>query len=346
MALLSKKRVLTVVAAGVSAMLASCNKGDKGAEAGKPQAVQIHKAADPKSLKFAFITNNPSDYWKSAQAGVNKFSKETGIQVDFKQPAGKPEEQNVLLENLVSDGYNGIAISVIAPEDQVTDINKACAKTNVICVDSDSPKSARIEYLGTENYAAGKSLGEAIVKLLPKGGKMAVFVGTFSADNARARLKGIEDAIAGHGIEIVAKKEDNKDDAKAQSNVEDVMNSTPDLNLVTGLWSYNGPAIAAAISGAHKQGKVLAAVFDGDAGTLKGIQDGSVTLAVVQDPFRFGYEACKQLQNFALKGDAATVPADRKVLFPVTVVDKNAIGVEHEVNVDQFMKTQAEEAAH
>ena len=51
---------------------------------------------------------------------------------------------------------------------------------------------------------------------------MAVFVGTFSADNAAQRLKGIEDAIAGHNIEIVAKKEDNKDRAKARSNVEDV----------------------------------------------------------------------------------------------------------------------------
>ena len=31
-----------------------------------------------------------------------------------------------------------------------------------------------------------------MVKLLPHGGKIAVFVGTFSADNAAQRLKGID----------------------------------------------------------------------------------------------------------------------------------------------------------
>jgi ribose transport system substrate-binding protein len=339
MTFLNKFRVFAVLSA---AAIAGCNKGttNPGGAGSTPQAIKVYKATDPKSIKLAFVTNNVSDYWKLAHGGVNKFAKENpGVQVEFKTPPnGKPEEQNVILEQLVSQGYNGIAVSVVAPEDQVSNINAACAKTNVICVDSDSPKSARIEYVGTENYTAGKALGEAIVKLLPNGGKMAVFVGTLSADNARARLKGIEDAIAGHKIEIVAKKEDNTDQAKAQSNVEDVMNSTPDLNLVCGLWSYNGPAIASAIAGAHKEGKVLAAVFDQDAGTLKGIQDGSITLAVVQDPFAFGYECCKQLNDFATLGDAAKIPADHKILFPVQVIDKNAIHVDHEMNIDDYVK--------
>jgi ribose transport system substrate-binding protein len=332
-------RILALIAA---ATVAGCNKGtpNNGTGSTDPQAIKVYKAADPKSIKLAFVTNNVSDYWKLAHGGVNKFVKDNpGIQVEFKSPPnGKPEEQNVILEQLVSQGYNGIAVSVVAPEDQVSNINAACAKTNVICVDSDCPKSARIEYVGTENYTAGKALGEAIVKLLPNGGKMAVFVGTFSADNARARFKGIEDAIAGHNITIVAKKEDNTDPAKAQSNVEDVINSTPDLNLVCGLWSYNGPAIASAIAGAHKEGKVLAAVFDQDAGTLKGIQDGSVTLAVVQDPFAFGEECCKQLKDFATLGDAAKIPETHKILFPVQVIDKTKINVDHEINIDDYVK--------
>src|SRR6266498_5264730 len=99
-------------------------------------------------------------------------------------------------------------------------------------------------------------------------GKAAVFVGTFSADNAAERLKGVQTAIAGHKIEIVDKREDNTDRAKARSNVEDIVNANPDLKLVIGLWSYNGPAIAAAIDALGKKGKILAAVFDEEDGTL------------------------------------------------------------------------------
>src|SRR5204863_6046936 len=135
-------------------------------------------------------------------------------------------------------------ISAIAPKDQVGVINNAAAKTKVITFDSDAPASNRLLYIGTNNFEAGKVLGKEIVKLLPKGGKIAVFVGTLAADNAAQRLAGIEEAIKGHNIEIIAKKEDAIDRAKARSNVEDVINAYGDLNLVCGLWSYNGPAIA------------------------------------------------------------------------------------------------------
>src|SRR2546423_5100091 len=137
-------------------------------------------------------------------------------------PNGKTEEQNGYLENLVSQGYNGIAVSVIAPNDQVENINKVAAKTKVICFDSDCPKSNRKLYIGTNNFEAGKILGAEIIKLLPNGGKMAVFVGTLSADNARERLRGIEEAVKGHNIDIVARKEDENDRNKARNNVERV----------------------------------------------------------------------------------------------------------------------------
>src|SRR5947207_11086712 len=94
-----------------------------------------------KTLKLAFVTNNASEFWKIAAAGVHKYEKEAGVQVDIKMPPnGKTEEQNGYLENLVSQGYNGIAVSVIAPNDQVENINKVAAKTKVICFDSDCPK--------------------------------------------------------------------------------------------------------------------------------------------------------------------------------------------------------------
>ena len=243
----------------------------------------------------------------------------------------------MILENLVSQGYDGIAVSVCAPTDQVSNLNAAAKKTNVVCADSDSPKSDRLEYVGTENYTAGQELGKDIVKLLPSGGKIAVFVGTFSADNAAQRLAGISDAINGHNITIVAKKEDNTDKAKARSNVEDVMNANPDLNLVCGLWSYNGPAIASAIDASGKKGKVLAAVFDQEQGTLDGVKAGTLTCTVVQDPFGFGYEAVKQLRDMAVQGPAFKLPSDRKVLFPVKTVDST--------NIDQYTKDLAAQKA-
>jgi ribose transport system substrate-binding protein len=273
--------------------------------------------AEPaKMVKLAFVTNNTSEFWKIATAGVHKYEQEGKVQVDIKLPAtGRPEEQSQILENLVSQGYDSIAVSVIAPDDQTPLLNRIASQTNVITFDSDAAKSNRLLYIGTNNYQAGKVLGGEIVRLLPKGGKIAVFVGTFSADNAAQRFKGIQDAIAGHNIEVIDKREDNTDRAKARSNVEDIVNAHHDLSLVVGLYNYNGDAIAAALEGLGKKGKVLAAVFDEDDGTLDGIEHGSVQATVVQKPFEFGYLASKWMHKLATEGAAAkaALPPDKVI---------------------------------
>jgi ribose transport system substrate-binding protein len=295
--------------------------------------------ANAKVYKLAFVTNNASDFWKIAAAGVKKYEKEGKVQVDVKMPPnGTVEEQNRTLEELTSQNYDGIAVSVIAPADQVPTLNKVAAKTNLITFDSDSPKSNRLLYIGTNNYEAGKVLGGEIVKLLPNGGKMAVFVGTLSADNAAQRLKGIQDAIATapKKIEIVDKREDNTDRNKARTNVEDILNAHSDLNLVCGLWSYNGPQIAAALEGSGKKGKVLAAVFDEEDGTLNGIANDTIQVTVVQKPFQFGYLSSKWIH------DLAADPAKAKAALPVDKIIDTGVEVISKANVADFRAKLAE----
>jgi len=294
-------------------------------------------AESAKVVKLAFVTNNTSEFWKIAGNGIRKYELEGKVQVDIKMPPnGKTEEQNQILENLVSQGYDAIAVSVIAPKDQVTALNNVAEKSRLITFDSDAAQSKRLLYVGTINYEAGKKLGERIVELLPKGGKMAVFVGFFSADNAAERLRGISDAIAGHGVEIVEKREDQTDRAKARSNVEDILNARPDVNLVCGLWSYNGPAIAAALEGTGKRSKVLAAVFDEEDGTLKGIREGTIAGTVVQHPYEMGYRSAKWMHRLATDFDKARadIPADGIENTGVEIVDKNTL--------DDFEKRLAE----
>jgi ribose transport system substrate-binding protein len=89
-----------------------------------------------KVVKLAFVTNNASEFWKIAAAGVHKYEDEGKVQVDVKMPPnGTTEEQNQILENLSSQGYDGIAVSAIAPNDQIPVLNKVAAKTKLITFD-------------------------------------------------------------------------------------------------------------------------------------------------------------------------------------------------------------------
>jgi ribose transport system substrate-binding protein len=321
----AKQNPILVAAALFALALLGCNSAKKsGADASASGA----PVAEAKVVKLAFVTNNPSQFWKLAHAGIKKYEKETKVQVDLKMPPnGTPEDQNQILQNLANQGYDAIAVSVIAPNDQLRVLDEVAGKTNLITFDSDADKSKRLLYIGTNNFEAGKALGERIATILPNGGKIAVFVGTFSADNAAQRLRGIEAAIASKKIEIIDKREDNTDRAKARSNVEDIINAHKDLDLVVGLWNYNGPQIAAAIEGLGKKDKVKAAVFDEDDATLDAIASGTIAATVVQKPFQFGYLSSKWLHELATRGEAAkkALPPTRIIDTGVTVIDKTNV---------------------
>src|SRR5881394_4552366 len=141
-----------IIALAVALSFVSCDRPKAG------------EAKSGSNLKLAFVTNNASDFWNIAAAGVHKYEKEAGIQVDIKMPHnGTVQEQNQILEDLIAQGYNGIAISPKAPKDQIAELNKAAAKTILICHDSDAPGSNRRLYIGTLNFEAGKTLGNEIV---------------------------------------------------------------------------------------------------------------------------------------------------------------------------------------
>lgn len=333
----SKRSFLLWCGAALATALTACNKTDAPAPSGTTASAAEAPAAAGKVLKLAFVTNGVGEFWKVASAGVHAYEKEAKVQVDIKMPpTGSAAEQNDILENLASQGYDAVALSAIAPNDQVPILNKVAAKAKLITFDSDAPKSNRLLYIGTNNYEAGKVLGGEIVKLLPNGGKMAVFVGSLAADNAQQRFKGIEDVVKAAKIEIVDKREDNTDRAKARSNVEDILNAHKDLGLVAGLYSYNGPAIASAIESLGKKGKVKAAAFDEEEGTLAGIGAGSVDCTAVQKPYQFGYLASKWMHELATKTDAAmaAIPASKAIDTGVEVINKT--------NVEEFKKKLAD----
>lgn len=325
----TKRAFLLWCGAAFAVGLGACSKNESGGSAATAAgSAAAAPAAAPKVLKLAFVTNGVGEFWKIASAGVHAYEKEAKVQVDIKMPpTGSAAEQNQILENLASQGYDAIGVSAVAPNDQVGVLNKVAEKSKLITFDSDAPKSNRLLYIGTNNYEAGKALGQEIVKMLPNGGKMAVFVGSLAADNAQQRFKGIEDVVTKANIQIVDKREDNTDRGKARSNVEDILNSHHDLSLVAGLYSYNGPAITGALDASGKKGKVKAAVFDEEAGTLSGIEEGTIDCTAVQKPYQFGYLASKWMHDLATKPEEAmkAIPADKSIDTGVDIINKSNV---------------------
>lgn len=301
--------------------LSACGKQESGPA---PQAATSGEGAHKKP-RFAFVTNNVSAFWTIAKKGTDKAAKELEVEVEFRPPAtGAIAEQQSIIEDLLNTGIDGITVSPIDPANQTGFLDKVAEKVPLLCHDSDAPQSKRIAYVGTNNYQAGREAGKLLKEALPQGGKIMLFVGTLDAQNAQDRKKGIEDEIQGTAIQVIDTRTDQVDTVKARSNAEDAMLTYPDLACLVGLWSYNGPQLAAAVKGAGKTGSISIVCFDEDAETLQGVVDGVIYATVVQRPFEMGYQSIKLLAEIA-KGNKAAIPESGTIDTGVVQVRKDNV---------------------
>jgi ribose transport system substrate-binding protein len=281
--------------------------------------------------KLAFVTNNASDFWIIARKGTEKAAKEIpNIEVEFRIPSdGTAAEQQRVVDDLLAKGIQGIAISPVDPANQTPMLNRVASQTLVVTQDSDAPNSNRVCYIGTDNVEAGRQAGQLVKEALPNGGKIMVFVGVLDAENAKQRYQGLKEALVGSNVSIIDVRTDNTDRVRAKSNASDTLVNNPDIAGMVGLWSYNGPAILAAVREANKTDKVKIVAFDEEDETLTGIKNGAIYATVVQQPFEFGYRSMELMSKY-LNGDQSQVPATKQIFVPTKAIKKD--------NVEAFTK--------
>jgi ribose transport system substrate-binding protein len=308
------------VVAGLVCLLCATVACRSGSESGGSETV-----------KLAFVTNNSADFWTIARRGVEKADAElANVEVEFRLTAdGTAAEQQRVIDDLLTKGVSGIAISPVDPQNQTALIDAAAKQAVVFTQDSDAPQSARTCYIGTDNVAAGRQAGQLIREALPEGGTIMLFVGKLDAQNARDRVQGIREVLAGSNISILDVRTDDVDDVRAKANAADTLVRYPDVKALVGLWSYNGPAILNAVREAGKVGRVRIVTFDEADETLAGIKDGAIHATVVQQPFEFGYQAVTRMAQ-VVGGDRSFIPASKQIIVPTLVVNR--------ANVDEFIE--------
>ncbi|MDX1933036.1 MAG: sugar-binding protein [Capsulimonadales bacterium] len=300
--------------------------GESASPATAPDGSPAASTTSGKSLKLAFVTNNASDFWTIARKGVEKADTELdNVTTEFVIPSdGTAAEQRQKVDDLLTKGIDGFAISPVDPANQTQMLNEAAKKTLVVTQDSDAPESERLCYVGTDNVAAGKQAGDLIKEALPNGGKVMLFVGKKDAQNAKEREQGIRESLQGSKVEILDVRTDDTDRVRAKANVADTLVKYSDIAGLVGLWSYNGPAILNATREAGKLGKVKIICFDEEEETLAGVKEGHISGTIVQQPYEFGYQSILLLAKVA-GGDRSVVPADKKKIIPTLIIRKDQV---------------------
>jgi ribose transport system substrate-binding protein len=294
--------IYSVLAAVCCVLLAAgCNKPQTEAGHGKPKIALVMK-----SLANEFFSTMAEGGRKHHDAHaadydliVNGIKNETDL-----------AEQVNLVEQMIAQRANAI---VIAPADSkalITVLKRAKeAGTLVVNIDNKLDQEAlkqaglSIPFVGPDNRAGARKVGEALAKKLQPGDKVAIIEGVPTAFNGQQRRLGFEDAMKAAGMSIVTVQSGNWEMEKANNVAAAILTEHPDLKaMLCGNDSMALGAVAA-IQAAGKTGKVLVVGFDNIGAIRPMLADGRVVATADQHADQlavFGIEAALKI----LKGES------------------------------------------
>lgn len=295
-------------------------------------------------VKLGFVTNADDAFWRIALAGVNAAAREFDVSVDSRMPTPNDRlaSQNRQIEELVESGVQGLAISPINPELQQELLNRVGERCFFVTHDADSPLSNRLAYVGMNNYDAGRVCGQLIKEASPEGGEVAILVGSLEQLNARLRRQGVIDELLdrthdpqrfdpvamgilkGAKYSLVDTRTDGFDPKRGDLEADALLARHPDLDVVVGLFSHNGPQWIRALKRANKHGQVRVVAFDEDDETLRSIEEGTCFATIVQDPYRYGFESIHILAGLA-RDDRSVLPANGFLEIKERVIRKENV---------------------
>jgi len=326
---------LFVTILSISIIFSGCNQDKK---IGNPTT---SGSKSGKKNDVAFVTNGINPFWVIAQRGAEKAGEELGVNVEVRMPAEGAADQKRMVQELLAQGIDGIAISPIDPENQNSLLQEIADNSILITQDSDAPDSPRECYIGVDNYKAGRMCGNLVKEALPDGGEIVLFVGRLGQANARLRRQGVIDelmdrshdntrydkpgnVIKNNKYTILETRTDNFDYPQAKVNAQDAIAKYPMLKCMVGLFEYNPPLCLEAIRDAGKLKEIKVVAFDEAGTSLQGIIDGTVVGTVVQNPYKYGYESVRVLNALA-NGDKSVIPENQIMHIPARTIKKDNV---------------------
>jgi ribose transport system substrate-binding protein len=244
----------------------------------------------PEERFFLIASNNKLAYWQEAAKGLTAAANTMRVRADFAGPdTYDPKEQRDAFKRAVAAKPSGIMISVADPAMMKDEINSAIAAgIPVITMDSDSPGSNRLFFIGTNNYQAGLMGGRVLVQKLGRKGNVVVLTIPAQA-NLIDRLRGYEDAIASTDIKIVQTVDVQGNPAVA---FDKTMEITEKANIkVDAFVCMEATAcseVAEVLSRRKVTGKLIIAM-DTNEETLNWIDKGVIAATIGQKPYTMAY---------------------------------------------------------
>lgn len=274
----------TTTAAG-----AETNAQTQGAGAAETTAVT--------DAKFAWYVPAPHPYFEEVKAGVEAFTKETGIDVEMKiGPDWDQKSESEGIEALTVQGYNYISFY---PSDasgavgMMKELKDSGISFGVFGAPVSEDGVASV-FIATDVKQAAYDATKFVIDQMGGKGNLINVLEVVEDPNTQLRKQGVEEAVAEYpDVQIIQEisnmktsdEASQKIEAAVAANIEEV-----DGIICTGNTTSVGLANVLKDILDKNEGKTIYSIgMDTDNAVTKAIEDGYMTATIAQNPYGHGY---------------------------------------------------------
>ncbi|MCW5977580.1 MAG: substrate-binding domain-containing protein [Bryobacteraceae bacterium] len=295
-------------------------------------------------MYYLVAANTSLPYWQQARAGLLRAAAEVGVSAEMVGPETydtNAEKEEFLKLIHAEKKPAGILVSAADAHLMKDAIDQAIGMgINTITIDSDSPESKRLFFVGSANYDVGVESANYTVKKLNRAGTVIVYA-ISGQTNIEDRLRGYRDVFVNYPAVKIIETVDIKGQATIafDRTKEMIAKDRTRMDAFVCLEAIACAEVAEVLSRNNIKDKVIIAMDAGDR-TLDWIQRGLIQATVAQRPYTMAYVGARMLADLhryppakmAAGSTLATVP--EFVNIGSVLIDKS--------NVERFIKDQSE----
>jgi simple sugar transport system substrate-binding protein len=262
-------------------------------EAAATDAPTVAPSAAAEKVKLGLITKFPVDFFFIIEDAAKEWAA-AHPDVELITGQGKAgddhEGQIAIIESMVAQGVQGIAVTPTGPQVQPALDAAVEAGVKIILIDNDLPDwTGKTAVVATDNKAGGVLAGQWLATVLKEGDTLGVLEGVAGVPALDDRVTGMIEGLGALGVEVVQQLPTDCDQVKGVNAAETILTAHPDVAAIYGAC---GPPIIGALESISNAGRtpesIVVVGFDASADEVAAIVAGTQDASVAQFPSKMG----------------------------------------------------------
>lgn len=242
-------------------------------------------------------------YWMLIEEGIEqsgeKLKKSCGMDIKILKPKLNYNIPQMveLLKQQIAAKVDVLVVQGNEDEEYIDTLKEAWSEgIQIICVDTDIKSFPEHLYIGTDNYEAGKMLGEELINVTDGEANVALISGEPGFSNLEERLEGLQDAVKDYPK--IHLGDVQYDDYDGLTVMKMYYQNTEGADTIVFLEGTGGVTISSQFKQRDDQYEHILG-FDAFYGVISGAIDGIIK----QDTNMMGEQVVEEIANFIRNGE-------------------------------------------